>query len=269
MTRKSFIIKASIITAIAVAVPFVCCEKLSVTYYDIPEPKLSAPVRIAFLSDLHNTQYGAGMSELINAVDKTSPDAVVFGGDLFDSRWNEKNTQLLIKALVQRYPCYYAVGNHEFYNNEQDIIMRETAALGVKVLSGTYSELETNGGTVRFIGSDKWLGNSTDISAAVSDNAVNILIYHYPEDFPKLKGQGCSLILSGHAHGGQWRFPPLINGVYSPGEGFFPKYTSGLYTDGNDRMLVSRGLARTVRDIIFPRVFNRPALVCITLTPHS
>ena len=267
MTRKKFMITAAVISAVIAAIPFVCNENLTASYYDIHAPKLASPVKIAFLSDVHNTQYGHGMSELIGMVDDFAPEAVLFGGDLFDSVWNEKNSQMLIRSLVQRYPCYYALGNHEFYENEQDIIRRETAALGVNVLNGTYAELAASGGTVRFIGAERWSDHGITTGELTDPDMTNILLYHYPEDLPRFSGSSYTLILSGHAHGGQWRFPPLIQGVYAPGQGLLPKYTSGIYNEGGETMLVSRGLQRCPRDIVFPRIFNRPEAVFITLTP--
>ena len=71
-------------------------------------------------------------------------------------------------------------------------------------------------------------------------------------------------MLCGHAHGGQWRLPGLINGIYAPNQGFLPKYAGGQYQENDTTMIVSRGLARESTRI--PRIFNRPELVIIDLT---
>jgi predicted MPP superfamily phosphohydrolase len=69
------------------------------------------------------------------------------------------------------------------------------------------------------------------------------------------------LVLTGHAHGGQWRLP-AIGGVFAPGQGLLPKYTAGMYRLGKTVMCVSRGLGNTS----FPlRIENKPELVLITL----
>ena len=68
-------------------------------------------------------------------------------------------------------------------------------------------------------------------------------------------------MLSGHAHGGQIRIPG-IGGVYAPGQGFFPKYTSGEYAVGDTTMIVSRGLGNSVLPL---RVNDRPEIVIVTL----
>lgn len=73
---------------------------------------------------------------------------------------------------------------------------------------------------------------------------------------------GFELVLCGHAHGGQVRVPYLVNGLYAPNQGLFPKYAGGCYQLANDvSMIVSRGLCRNE----LPRVFNPPELVIVEL----
>jgi len=72
------------------------------------------------------------------------------------------------------------------------------------------------------------------------------------------------IVLSGHTHGGQWRIPFVLeNGLLSPNQGLFPKYTNGEYFFGYTELIVSRGLARESTAV--PRVFNSPEIVVITL----
>ena len=66
------------------------------------------------------------------------------------------------------------------------------------------------------------------------------------------------LTVSGHAHGGQWRF--LGRGVYAPDQGLFPKYTSGLH---ENRLVISRGVANSVP--LVPRFFNPCEVVTVTV----
>ncbi|MDE7439761.1 MAG: hypothetical protein K2N23_04565 [Clostridia bacterium] len=69
-------------------------------------------------------------------------------------------------------------------------------------------------------------------------------------------------MLCGHAHGGQWRIPFTRIGLFAPGQGKFPKYTSGVHEKGNGAMVISRGLGNSE----FPlRLFNRPEIVIIEI----
>ena len=272
MTRKKFITLAAVFSALLIAVPFVCNEKLCETYYTVNSDKINSHVKIAFLSDVHNTLYGKGMSELISSVDRFSPDIVIFGGDLFDMSWEEYNSRHLASDLSAKYPCFYALGNHEFKYAAQDDIRKGVPSLGLRLLTleDNVSDITVNGNDLRIIGIDGMFYEDQYKRAcdAVSDDKFDLLIYHYPEDFPKLSGNGFDLILSGHAHGGQIRIPLILpNGAYSPGEGLFPYYTCGVYKENGSEMIVSRGLQRCPRDLVIPRVFNRPEAVYITIKP--
>lgn len=79
-----------------------------------------------------------------------------------------------------------------------------------------------------------------------------ICLSHHPEYFPFVPST-VDLILSGHAHGGQWRF--FGRGVFAPGQGFWPRWSKGVY-DG--KMVVSTGLANTAS---IPRLFNPTEIV--------
>lgn len=64
---------------------------------------------------------------------------------------------------------------------------------------------------------------------------------HRPERTEDYAGRGFELVLAGHAHGGQWRLPGLLNGLFAPDQGLFPTYAGGRYALGDTTLLVSRG----------------------------
>ena len=69
------------------------------------------------------------------------------------------------------------------------------------------------------------------------------------------------LVLSGHAHGGQFRLP-FVGGLVAPNQGLFPKYDAGLYTEENTNMIVSRGIGNSILPFRFN---NRPEVILIEL----
>ena len=88
------------------------------------------------------------------------------------------------------------------------------------------------------------------------------MLAHNPALFPVLTHCGIDLALTGHVHGGQFRIP-FLGGVYGPGQGFFPQWDAGLYTEGSTHMIVSRGLGNS----LFPfRVNNPPEIVVVELS---
>ena len=93
------------------------------------------------------------------------------------------------------------------------------------------------------------------------------MLAHRPERIKDYLAYGFDLILSGHAHGGQWRIPGLLNGLLAPNQGLFPQYAGGRYDWEGTVFLVSRGLARESTRV--PRIFNPPELVAVDLVPEE
>ena len=95
----------------------------------------------------------------------------------------------------------------------------------------------------------------------VYSDLYTIALEHRPTFLNYFAKKKTDLVLSGHAHGGQFRIP-FIGGVVAPDQGFFPKYYEGKYTKDNTTMIVSTGLGNSVIPV---RVNNRPELVVIDL----
>lgn len=267
MTEKKRRILTCIIAAVVVAVPFVCSCALEKTGYTIESDKIKGEVRLAFISDLHNSRYGENMRELVDAVRAYNPDAVVIGGDLYDEYWGEKNSDMLVERLAPEYKCFYTIGNHEKKRRDDDKIKEKLKEKGVTVLENNCSDLEIRGNRIRLTGLESMLYEEEceNVFSCVSPEYFNVLIHHYPEHFPDLSDKGFNLILAGHAHGGQIRIPFILNGVYAPNQGLFPEYTAGQYSGSGTEMIVSRGLYRNFSNIAVPRVFNRPEIVFVTI----
>ena len=99
-----------------------------------------------------------------------------------------------------------------------------------------------------------------DRRRAENDYKVNLKTEIMIEDLYDM-----DLVLTGHAHGGQFRLP-LIGGLVAPNQGLFPKYDAGLYSEGSTNMIVSRGLGNS---IIPFRFNNRPEVVLIELKSQN
>ena len=88
-----------------------------------------------------------------------------------------------------------------------------------------------------------------------------VLLMHHPEYWQSVNHYPVNLFLSAHAHGGQWRYWSLRKktweGIYAPGQGFFPRYTKGVY----ENMVVTSGLSNTTW---VPRIFNPAEVMYIT-----
>lgn len=235
--------------------------------YTLVSRKVSKKVRIVQISDLHSCSYGKDMKNLISAVDAAEPDIIVLTGDIFDNRTDNKNSDTLLKAIAKKYPCYYVSGNHEYWGNMWDTFSRRAESFGVTVLQG--ENVDIDGITICGASAKSDIGDSVKVCADNADtDSFNVLLAHFPENIDFYRSFGkFDLVLSGHAHGGQWRLPPFINGLYAPGQGLFPKYAGGRYDFDDTTFIVSRGLSRTMEH--FPRIFNNPELVVIDILPEG
>ena len=148
--------------------------------------------------------------------------------------------------------------------------------LGVCALEGSGEVISVNDNEIEICGiydaytydeQNGELVNQLEAVTSSDDERLRLLIAHFPEQIDEYLKGNFDIVLSGHAHGGQWRIPGLIDGVYAPGQGLFPKYTSGVYMHGDTAHIVSRGLWKPSTLIAVPRVFNRPELVIIDIKP--
>lgn len=240
--------------------------------YELKTNKIKMPVCFALITDLHSCRYGKNQADLIKLIESQHVDAVLFAGDIVDDRLPEKGAYILCKALAERYPCFYAAGNHEYRTQKADKIKRRLKDMGITVLQGSCAKTTLKGQNFLIFGVDdpEFGQNSfeTQLKGIKGDHSIySILLSHRPEYIEEYLKHNLDLILSGHAHGGQWRLPGIINGVYAPNQGLFPKYAGGLYDFKFTAFIVSRGLARETT--LIPRIFNRPEVPVIELRPKD
>ena len=268
--RKNRII---ILALIVIFLLFACDMRLKTVRYTFTSPKIETSLKIALITDLHGNWYGDEQSTLIEAVDKENPDVVLLGGDIFDDKIDYEESEETIAILSKKYKCYYVTGNHEYWSKDVDNIVSIVKSYGITVLEGDVETIDLNGHLVNICGVDDpdnyvYLDGGEAIETQLKrvDEKANrdyytILLSHRPEYYDLYSQYGFDLVLSGHAHGGQWRIPGLLNGLYAPNQGLFPEYAGGLYEYEGGALVVSRGLDR--QGVKAPRIFNRPELVII------
>lgn len=246
----------------------------------------SGNIRIALVTDLHSCAYGEDQRELVDAIEAEAPDLLLLGGDIFDDQIPNDRAVAFLKGIQGKYPCYYVTGNHEYWSGKEGFAekMAILDSYGVIRLSGDMDTIEIKETKLNICGVDDpyaWSNNGFLIEnrdgsyrkqvKRVADLAQNghftILLAHRPELFSYYNQFGFDLVLSGHAHGGQWRIPGILEGVYAPNQGLFPAYAGERYEQDGTVMIVSRGLARESTQV--PRFYNRPELVVVDLIPQS
>jgi len=245
---------------------------MKTSYYKIKTEKKISPLRIAVVADFHNSDPESVFDACVNA----APDAVFIPGDLFSRVCFEKNDgeygeyraanengfQLLAK-LAGRYPVFFSVGNHE--KSVSGDCGDEIRSTGTEILDDSFVSFGDFliGGLTSAYGAEpesdgKKRPDIAFLDAFSRENGVKLLLCHHPEYYPLyVRDRDIDVTFSGHAHGGQWRF--FGQGIYSPGQGLFPKYTSGVY---ENRLVVSRGIGNLCG---IPRINNAPETVVVDL----
>ena len=251
-------------------------NRLRVVRYTVESPDIVSPVRIALVTDLHSCAYGENERELIDAIDAEAPDIVLLGGDIFDGILPSDNTVAFLAGISGRYPCWYVNGNHEYvgksitYSRKKKLFKQ----YGITRLKGKAVDVTVGESHFSLCGVDDpnlWnkAERNAEYTSQVRDTAAQaadgftLLLAHRPEYASLYAECGFDLVLSGHTHGGQWRIPRLVNGLYAPNQGLFPRYGGGRYEIGDTTMIISRGLARESTWV--PRLYNPPELVIVEL----
>ena len=251
---------------------------LELNTYTISSSKLPQSFdgyRIAHVSDLHNTEMGKDNEKLLAMLRDADPDMIAITGDLIDSRNTDIEVALkFVREAVKIAPCYYVTGNHEARVNEYGELKAGMETAGVTVLEDVRTEISMEGATITLIGvndpsyqTDYLFGDSETVlntkleELHTEDGEFTVLLSHRPELFDAYTDHGIDLVLSGHAHGGQFRLP-FIGGLVAPNQGIFPEYDAGIYTEGNTNMLVSRGIGNSILPF---RINNRPEVILIEL----
>lgn len=250
-------------------------ERLILRTYTVTSPKLTAEVRLAVVTDFHSSDNADDVAVMTASC---APDAVLMVGDMFDDDTQNRPTERtlsLMRQLSALYPCYYVSGNHEAWTGEMDALYQQTEEAGVTVLRMSSGVLTVRGQRIALCGIpdpyEMVFSGAPDTEEQLRqaledvDSAdFTVLLAHRPELLAKYAQFPLDLVVSGHAHGGQVRIPGVLNGLYAPNQGWFPKLAGGAYTQGGTTLIVSRGLAVRTR---LPRIFNRPEVVLVRCVP--
>ena len=260
--------------ALIVVINILLNENFTVTFYQIRSDKVSDNIRIIELADLHNKEFGKGNAKLIEKIESLHPDMIVYAGDMMNVGDSDYSVLFdLSDKLSEIAPIYACFGNNELdqylFNDKK--FKDELKSHNVNLLSNEAAEVTFGTSVIQLIAiSDdlKQFDIETNNSKKFLESLeptynCRICLTHYPELFiSKLVDRGIDRAFTGHAHGGHIRLP-VIGGLYSNGEGFLPKWTSGVITaEDGAQVVVSRGLGDST---FIPRINNIPELVVVDI----
>ncbi len=225
-------------------------------------------LRIALITDLHNKPYYV----IITTVQSIQPDIIAIAGDLTYGFKQYDRVAGFLNACGNIAPTFVSLGNHDVGEIIEPMC---SSAQGITLFDNSYVDTVVKGIPLRIGGlsspaSRHWREivdgvelkrnknglkpqkpepNTAWLTDFTATSSHKMLLCHQPEYYSQyLKRLDINLILAGHTHGGQWRIGS--QGIYAPGQGWFPKYSRGVY-DG--RLVVSAGVSNTTW---IPRFFN-------------
>lgn len=228
-------------------------------------PKELNGLKIAHISDVHLSKNNSNIDNIVNNVKQEKPDIIVMTGDIIDQSADLKTCGLdkLCRGLSEITKTYAVTGNQELWNKHVDEWTNTLTENDIKVIDNKIEMYTKNNKSIAIVG----LMDGNEYKPVNINDIPMILLSHRPELFVSsyssdLNSINPNIVFSGHAHGGQFRIPIIDKGVIAPNQSLFPKYTSGLYTNNNVKMIVSRGLGNSIIPI---RINNRPHLPIIEL----
>lgn len=265
-----------------------------VTRYSVVSPKLSSlprEIRILFLSDLHNRTYGRDNETLLTSIRNEKPDLILIGGDMLVGKENAgyDTAVKLMKALPALCPVIFVNGNHEqrmkededTYGDIYSEYQKELKSSGVRILENENLRVELGDRDLMIYGLELpssfyqkfkklsltaediegFLGSSEPDRNDRNKEQYTILLAHNPAYMDAYLDWGADMVLSGHLHGGLVRVP-WFGGIVTPQGFLFPHYSGEMTKEGDQTVIVSRGLGTHTLNI---RLFNMPELISIRL----
>lgn len=224
--------------------------RMVIRKYKLHSNKIARQYRIALLSDFHNCRF----QNILKAM-PDNLDLILMPGDFCIRYFMQRRSRVIpfIQELCKRAPVYCSMGNHDkdcMSDQEFRSMLNSAGATALINESCDWNGLHLSGWY--------YIQDGVSPESLYQQGSYNILLSHKPEWYTRyLQDSHFDLVLSGHAHGGQWNL--FGKAILASGQGLFPKYVKGLY---EDRLLVTTGVSNPV---LIPRIGNPREIVLIEL----
>ena len=280
-TKKKFIVLATIVAILILLIIWIAYGNtdLEIYKYNVKSEDIPSEFdnfRIVQISDLHNAEFGENNEKLLLMLKQADADIIAITGDMIDSRNTDVDVAIsFAQKAVNIAPVYYVNGNHESrVLGEYEKLKQGLIDAGVTILENSSADITIGDEAITLIGINDPTFRMDIVDDTMEQNIAHqlvnvipdndnykVLLAHRPEYFDVYAGN-VDLVLSGHAHGGQFRIP-FVGGLVAPGQGFFPEYYEGSYIKEDTEMIVSRGIGNS---IIPFRINNKPEIAVAELT---
>lgn len=243
--------------------PFNQLWQLRVAQFDVALAGLPAELdglSICHLSDLHFSPRieRSYYDEVVQMTNELQPDMIALTGDICDKAHLIDWIPHTLGKLQADTAKLYVLGNHDLRTQDVDRLRREMVAAGFVDVGGRIEQVAE--GRIVVAGNERpWFRDSAPQVDRLPAGSLKLLLSHSPDQFGWARRHGFDLMLAGHTHGGQVRFPvlgpllcPSIHGT---------RYACGFFHRDATLLHVSRGTAS-----LFPFRMNcRPEIIKLTL----
>jgi len=234
-------------------------------------PRALDGFKIAVIADIHAGGAFINDKKLHAIVDRTNqlhPELIVLLGDYMSSNgWTSRRVEPevfgpILKNFSASFGTYSVLGNHDNRYSRAKV----RAGLeqnGIKVLDNEVLQIEARGVSLWLVGlADLWTTRPPRIAETVGkvpEGQTMIALTHNPDIFPDVP-ERVPLLLAGHTHGGQVRFP-FIGSVVQSSE-FGERYERGHVFENNHHLFVTTGIGTSIMPVRFGVT---PEIVLLTL----
>lgn len=223
--------------------------------HTVRSPKIPRAMTLAVAADLHSQSFDDVMEDFQAA------DAILVPGDLVNRhRRSYAEAARFLREAPKAAPVFYSMGNHERRFREREAWMELVRGSDVVWLDDEdtlFQGIRIGGLSSQADGR----ANTAFLDEFERREEFTLLMCHHPEMWrDDVRGRKIDFTVCGHAHGGQVQI--FGQGLYAPGQGFFPKLTDGVHDGG--KMLISRGMSN---GSWAPRINDPCELILLLLEP--
>lgn len=275
--KKIIIISISVIllvTSILLYSRYIATKGINIHEYKITNKKLLEDfygLKIAHITDIHfgKTTSLKDLEELVEKVNLTKPDIIVFTGDFIDEdssikKEEKQKIESILGELNATIGKYAIMGNHDISLSDFEVMMENS---GFKNINESYELIYTASSSYILLAGvsttskkpkniNEKLISLKEFIATLEENKLpnyKILIMHEPDSIDAIKEISFDLALAGHSHLGQVRLP-IMGSIITPDGS--KKYKDEYYKVGNTNLYISGGIGTSKVGF---RLFNRPS----------
>jgi len=217
-------------------------------------------IKFAHITDLHFSRESSREKKVLEILKEGVPDVIFITGDIVNYRRNFVASNYLKKIVNLGKPVYFVLGNWDYKVRDVENLKNALKSLSITVLENESTVFEKEDTRINIIGVSDPYTKRVDLKKAMSNidkTLYTILLAHSPDIFYEAVAQNIDLVLAGHLHGGQVRFPFLKFAIYSPSK-YGSRFLCGIFISNSTTMYVNRGIGESHFPI---RIFSKPEVL--------